>query len=394
MSYLITDNSSLAKFCQNAAGQSALAVDSEFIRQSTLYPKLGLIQLFDGVQLALVDPLTITDWRPLAQLFADETIVKTLHSCTEDLEALATIGIHHIQPLFDTQLAAELLGLGSSIGYARLVEQATGAVLDKSESRTDWLARPLAAKQLEYAANDVTYLLPLYQHLLEKFTDPALLPLLLAEGQQLQQRRANPLPPRLKYLEVKNSTLLRSRELAILRELVAWRLEYAAGRDLALGLVIKDFQMLELAKRKPGSVESLLNIPGMTGRDLRRHAKTIIGLIEQAKQLPQEACPQPFYQLEQFPGEKQALAELGNAIKTVSAQTGIPAAFLSVRRQLHEYFNWCWRVTNEERAILPLPEYLKGWRQQLLLKSLPIPMHMRDTVKKIAVNGVPIPLDQ
>lgn len=381
MSYLITDNSSLAQYCQNAAGQSALAVDSEFIRQSTLYPKLGLIQLFDGKQLALIDPLTITNWQPLAQLFADETIVKTLHSCTEDLEALATIGIHHIQPLFDTQLAAELLGWGSSIGYAKLVERATGEVLDKSESRTDWLARPLAVKQLEYAANDVTFLLPLYQHLMTQFTNPTLLPLLLAEGQQLQQRRAKPLPPRLKYLEVKNGSLLRSRELAVLRELVAWRLEYAASRDLALGLVIKDFQMLELAKRKPGSVESLLNIPGMTGRDMRRHAKTIIGLIELAKQLPQEACPQPFYQLEHFPGEKVALAELGHAIKVTAAETAIPAAFLSVRRQLHEYFNWCWRVTEQERNLLPLPEYLTGWRKQLLLPHLPVPAHVQNLVK-------------
>ena len=383
MSYLITDNRALAQYCQNAAGQSVLAVDSEFIRQSTLYPKLGLIQLFDGKQLALVDPLTITDWQPLAQLFADETIVKTLHSCTEDLEALATIGINHIQPLFDTQLAAELLGLGSSIGYARLVEQATGAVLDKSESRTDWLARPLAEKQLEYAANDVTYLLPLYQHLLTQFTDPALLPLLLAEGQQLQQRRANPLPARLKYLEIKNGTLLRSRDLAVLRELVAWRLEYAASRDLALGLVIKDFQMLDLAKRKPGSVESLLNIPGMTGRDLRRHAKTLIELIELAKQLPQENCPQPFYYPEHFPGEKAALAELTQAIKKTAAETAIPAAFLSVRRQLHEYFNWCWRVTDQERMLLPVPEYLTGWRRQLLLPKLPVPLHVQPQIKNL-----------
>jgi ribonuclease D len=380
MTYLITDNLSLATYCQNAAGQHALAVDSEFIRQSTLYPKLGLIQLFDGKQLALVDPLTITDWQPLIQLFADETIVKTLHSCTEDLEALATIGIARIQPLFDTQLAAELLGWGSSIGYAKLVERATGEVLDKSESRTDWLARPLATKQLEYAANDVTFLLPLYQHLMAQFNNEALLPLLLAEGQQLQQRRATPLPLKLKYLEIKNGSLLRSRDLAVLRELVAWRLGYAAQRDLALGLVVKDFQMLELAKRKPATVESLLNIPGMTGRDMRRHAKSIIELIELAKQLPQDACPQPFYQLANFAGEKVVLAELGHAIKEVAAQSGIPAAFLSVRRQLHEYFNWCWRVSDEERALLPIPEYLSGWRQQLLLPYLPIPAHVENLV--------------
>ena len=157
---LITDNNALAAYCQQVANSNLLAVDTEFIRQSTLFPKLGLIQLYDGSQLALVDPLSITDWRPLQQLFAKPELIKLLHSCSEDIEALATVGITQITPLFDTQLAAELLGWGSSMGYARLVEQLSGEILDKSESRTDWLARPLSQTQLQYAANDVHFLFP------------------------------------------------------------------------------------------------------------------------------------------------------------------------------------------------------------------------------------------
>src|SRR5690606_2289663 len=162
MTGLITDNAALAAYCQQAAQAKVLALDTEFIRQSTLAPKLGLIQMFDGNALALVDPLEITDWAPFMQLMSDNRIVKLLHSCSEDIEALATIGVIDINPLFDTQLAAELIGWGSSMGYARLVEQLTGEVLDKSESRTDWLARPLTATQLQYAANDVHFLYPLY----------------------------------------------------------------------------------------------------------------------------------------------------------------------------------------------------------------------------------------
>lgn len=373
---LLSNNQSLAQFCQRALSQPLLAVDTEFIRQSTLVPKLGLIQLFDGVQLALVDPLAITDWQPLKELLVAPHITKILHSCTEDLEAFASIGILEISPLFDTQLAAEILDWGGSIGYGRLVEQLTGTLLDKSEARTDWLARPLAESQLAYAANDVKFLLPVYNKLLAEFTQPNKLDLLLAEGLQLLQRKQQQLPDAFKYLEVKNSTQLTSRELAVLRELVSWRFQYASQRDLALGLVAKDAQLLELAKRRPASAESLLNIPGMASRDMRRHAKLFVELINTAKNIPAEQCPQRFYHLEHFAGEKVVLAELGQAVKLAAAAAQIPASFLSTRRQLHEFFNWCWRVADADRAELPIPEYLSGWRKAILMPYLPIPEHI------------------
>jgi ribonuclease D len=372
---VITDNNALAAYCQQAANSTLLAVDTEFIRQSTLFPKLGLIQLYDGSQLALVDPLSITDWRPLQQLFAKPELIKLLHSCSEDIEALATVGITQITPLFDTQLAAELLGWGSSMGYARLVEQLSGEILDKSESRTDWLARPLSQTQLQYAANDVHFLFPLYQHFTALLTTD-LQQLLLAEGQQLMQRREQQLPLEFKYLEIKNSWQLTPRELAVLRELAAWRQQYAMQRDLALGLIIKDIQLIELAKRRPATAESLLNIPGMPPRELRRHAKALIELINTAKELPQTECPQRFYHPSQFAGYKETVTQLTAAVKQASAEHNIPAEFMSVKRQLNEYLNWCWRVTDQERDQLPVPEYLKGWRSEYLKPFLPVPAHI------------------
>lgn len=376
---LVTTNQALADFCCQAIEQPLLALDTEFIRQSTLYPKLGLIQLFDGARLALVDPLTITDWQPLQALLAAPGVTKILHSCTEDLEALATIGINRIDPLFDSQLAAEILGWGGSMGYARLVEQLTGEVLDKSESRTDWLARPLAQTQLDYAANDVKFLLPVYQRLLAELSGTTKLALLLAEGQTLMARRKQQLPAEFKYLEIKNSSQLNNRELAILRELVSWRYQYASSKDLALGLVVKDAQLFELAKRKPASAESLLNIPGIPVRELRRHAKVFVELINQAKALAPEQCPQKFYHTDVFSGEKVLLAEIGQAVKEAAAAADIPASFLATRRQLHEYFNWCWRVSDQERAQLPVPEFLQGWRRMLLAPFLALPAHVRST---------------
>ena len=373
---LITDNNALAAYCQQVAADSVLALDTEFIRQSTLYPKLGLIQLYDGQNLALVDPLTVSDWQPLQQLLLRPDCIKMLHSCTEDLEAFATVGINRISPLFDTQLAAELLGWGSSVGYARLVEQLSGMVLDKSESRTDWLARPLSSTQLQYAANDVHYLYPLYSKLCTELTAEQH-QLLLQEGEQLNNRKLQQLPLQYRYLEIKNSWQLSPRELAVLREMAAWRQQYAMEKDLALGLIVKDGAMLELAKRRPATAESLLNIPAIPPREVRRHAKTLVDIIAVAKDVPQPLCPQRFYHTESFAGHKETSEQLAQAVKKAADELGIPAGFISVKRQLNEYLNWCWRVSDQDRELLPIPEYMQGWRKDKLLPYLPQPSHIK-----------------
>ncbi len=386
MSYqMITENAALAAFCQQASQQPALAVDTEFVRVSSLLPKLGLIQLFDGLQVVLVDPLTITDWQPLQALFANSTVMKLLHSCTEDLEALASVGLTELNPLFDTQLAAELIGWGGSLGYAKLVEQMTGQQLDKSESRTDWLARPLAETQLAYAANDVRYLLPLLAQLTAHLTEKNSLELLLAEGQQLISRRHKQLPWQFRYLDLKNSWQFQGRELAILRDLMAWRQRFAVEKDMALSLVLKDALMYEMARRKPTSMEALSQIEGMHHRDIRRHGQIWLGMIKACRELAPLACPQTFYHLDTFPGYKVVQQQLTDAIACAAQAAGIPASVLSVKRQLNEYLNWCWRVSDADRALLPIPEFLTGWRRSVLVPHLPVPAHVASLVQQTAV---------
>jgi len=377
MSYrLITDNAQLAQFCQSSQSAAYLAVDTEFIRINTLQPKLGLIQLYAGADLVLVDPLMITDWQPLAELLAAPATIKLLHSCNEDLDAFASVGLTQIQPLLDTQLAAELAGMGSSLGYAKMVEQLLGKVVDKTESRTDWLARPLAQTQLAYAAFDVLYLFQLKELLLAKLAEPNLLPLLLAEGVQMISRRHHQLPANFKYLEMKNSWQCPPRELAVLRALTSWRASYAEQNDLALGLVLKDAAIYELAKRRPVTLDGLAQIQELHPREVRRYGALLLDLIAQAKALSNDACPQTFYHQSEFAGFKQVQQQLTEAVQLAANAAGIPAGFLSVKRQLNEYLNWCWRVSDSERALLPTPEYLRGWRREILLPYLPKPAHV------------------
>ncbi|MBU1436018.1 MAG: ribonuclease D [Gammaproteobacteria bacterium] len=374
MSYrMITDNAQLAEFCQLSLTASCLAVDTEFVRISTLAPKLGLIQLYAGADLVLVDPLSITDWQPLAELLAAPSVLKLLHSCNEDLEAFASVGLIEIRPLLDTQLAAELAGMGSSLGYAKMVEQLLNKQVDKTESRTDWLARPLAETQLAYAAHDVLYLYQLKDLLLAKLSDSKFLPLLLAEGEQMINRRHHQLPVSFKYLEMKSSWQCQPRELAVLRALTTWRAGYAEQKDMALGLVLKDAVMYELAKRRPVTLEGLAQIQDLHPRELRRHGSVLLELIGEAKALPADLCPQTFYHQAEFAGFKVAQQQLTDAVQQAATASGIPAGFLSVKRQLNEYLNWCWRVSDAERSQLPIPEYLRGWRRDILLPYLPKP---------------------
>ena len=139
-----------------------LVLDTEFVRTRTYYANLGLIQAYDGKRLALIDPVSITDLSGFWQLLSNPNIVKLVHSCSEDLEVFAHYGQCQPTPLFDSQLAASVAGLGHGLGYAKLVEMCLDVSLDKGESRTDWLKRPLSDAQLQYAANDVYYLYQLY----------------------------------------------------------------------------------------------------------------------------------------------------------------------------------------------------------------------------------------
>lgn len=377
---LITSSSALAVFCAKAASAEVLAVDTEFVRQTTLSPKLGLIQLFDGNQLVLVDPLAIDDWSSLQRLFANPAVCKVVHSCNEDLEALATRDLLPMLPLIDTQLAAELAGWGGSQGYAKLVQRVCAIELDKSESRTDWIARPLSVLQLEYAAKDVEHLLEVYQALKTELIAKGQYQLLLAEGEHLISRRSFGLPLAFRHLELKNSNLLTPRELAILRELVIWRQDYAQQHDMALGFIFKDHHLLDIAKRRPGSLESMFNIPELPGREVRRHGKTVLALIEKAKALTLEQCPAAFYHTEVFQGFKEEMQKITDGIKAAAKASGTPAEFMAVRRQSTEYFNWCWRVSDEDRVQLPLPEFLRGWRREVLLGHLPVPDHVKSLI--------------
>lgn len=367
---LITSDDDLRNFCEQASLAEAIAVDTEFVRTRTLYPILGLIQLYDGKSLVLVDPQSITDFEPLRSLLTNPDVVKMLHSCSEDLETFW----HSLNvipaPVFDTQFAACILNMGATLGYANLVELMLSIKLDKGESRTDWTARPLSPEQCQYAANDVLYLLQLYPDLKDRVDKLGRTEWVFQEIAQLALKKKTDLPEDLAYLGIKNSWQLHGRSLYLLKLLAKWRLEQARERDLALNFVIRESNLVEIAKRRPVKKGALFAINGITPQEARVHGQSIIDIVASTADVPPELYPAAVERLNEYPGYKKIAA----AIRTLCLETAekhqIPVEILGSKKQINQLLKFAWFDLDEHKAAGLIPDLIIGWRKPLLLKGI------------------------
>nr|WP_318381368.1 ribonuclease D [uncultured Enterobacter sp.] len=362
---MITTNDALEALSEAARDVPAIALDTEFVRTRTYYPQLGLIQVFDGKQVSLIDPLSITDWSPFRELMLDKAVTKFLHAGSEDLEVFLNVFGTLPQPLIDTQILAAFSGRPQSWGFAPMVEEFTGLTLDKSESRTDWLARPLTARQCDYAAADVWYLLPIANKLMAEAEASGWLPAALDECRLLQQRRQEILAPEDAWREISNAWQLRTRQLACLQLLADWRLRKARERDLAVNFVVREEHLWAVARYMPGSLGELDSL-GLSGSEIRFHGKTLLALVAKAAALPEEALPEPLANLVEMPGYRQAFKAIKALVQSVSVAHGVSAELLASRRQINQLLNWHWKI----KPMTTLPELISGWRGELMSDKL------------------------
>lgn len=362
---MITTNEALAALCEAAVGTDAIALDTEFVRTRTYYPQLGLIQLFDGENVALIDPLTITDWAPFRDLITNTQVTKFLHAGSEDLEVFLNAFGAMPQPMIDTQILAAFSGRALSWGFAAMVEQYTGVALDKSESRTDWLARPLTTRQCDYAAADVWYLLPIARKLLAETEEAGWLNAALDECRLMMQRRGEILAPEEAWRDISNAWQLRTRQLACLRLLADWRLRKARERDLAVNFVVREENLWAVARYMPGSMGELDSI-GLSGSEIRFHGKTLLSLVAQAQALPEDALPEPLLNLVDMPGYRKAFKAIKALVQDVSESKGLSAELIASRRQINQLLNWHWQLKPQTN----LPELISGWRAELMAERL------------------------
>lgn len=354
--HLITSTRELSDLCDRLSRHDFVAVDTEFIREQTFWPKLCLVQMAGPEDEAIVDPLSPgIDLGPFYQLMANPSVVKVFHAARQDVEIVWVQAHLMPNPIFDTQVAAMVCGFGESVSYVSLVKQITGREIDKTSRFTDWARRPLTDKQLSYALGDVTYLRSIYRKLREELEATGRSRWLDEEMAELVDQRTYESRPedawrRLK-LRVKNR-----KGLAVLIELAAWRERAAQALDVPRNRVLRDEALYDVVSQAPTETSQLSQLRSLSdgfGRSAR--AKEIIdavkrGLARDSKTLPvvREASG--------LPANKAAIVELLRVLlKACAARNKVAPRMIADTDDLE-------RIAMEENPDVPA---LRGWRRDL-----------------------------
>ncbi|MFR2695770.1 MAG: ribonuclease D [Proteus mirabilis] len=359
----ITTNTALEDVCKAASEVSQIALDTEFVRIRTYYPHLGLIQMYDDKQISLIDPLAITEWTPFVELLTNPAVLKYLHAGSEDLEVFSHQFGCVPTPMIDTQVVAAFLGYPISCGFATLVEKYEHIALDKSESRTDWLARPLTEKQCQYASGDVFYLLPLAKKLIAQAQEAGYMDAIVDECEMIAERRQETVSPELAYRDIGNAWQLRGQQLACLKMLAEWRLNQARARDMALNFVVREEHLWSVARYLPTSLAEL-DALSLSGQEIRCHGRRLLDFVAKAKQIKDEDCPEPIGNLIEQPNYKKAFKAIKTVIQEVSEGQRYNPELLASRRQINQLLNIHWKIKTGE------PELLSRWRKALLAEKI------------------------
>jgi ribonuclease D len=339
-----------------------LAVDTEFVREETYYAELCLIQVGDGRQCACIDARAIADLGPLLRRLDDAATLKLFHAAGQDLEIFVQLSGHCPQPLFDTQLAASLLGYGDQLGYAALVERMLGVKLDKSLSRTDWKRRPLNPAERAYAADDVRYLAQIYPQLECGLRERGRLAWLqedCARQAQAERYRSNPAQ---EWRRLKGLARLDRPAQHVAAALAQWRETVAEQRNRPRRWILADEALYRIAERRPQTRVQLDELQVLPPKTLERHADAILAAVHLGQH--SEA---PVLAVEPMASEqdKKRVRSLLDRLKSIAAELGLPPTLLANRADIEQL------AQDGRDSAIPL---LAGWRREvageILLRTL------------------------
>lgn len=351
----ISTNEDLTAFCKRARAFSAIAIDTEFLREKTYYAKLCLVQVATPDECVVIDPLAIDDLGPLAELMTDVDTLKVFHACSQDMEVLCHALGSVPAPIFDTQVAAGFLGERAQCSYHNLVSTFCGVSLPKTESLTDWSRRPLSPKQIEYALDDVRYLIDAYRVIESKLHSLGRTAWVRDEIRPLADPTHYRSDPRAAFKRVKRVNACTRRQLAVARELASWREQRAETRDIPRKWVMSDEVLLALCKRAPQTVEDFRAVRG-TEQLSARDVEVALDAIARGRRCPQENLPSIGRAHRAPAPELESVIDLMYAlIRLVSERSGVATSLIVSRDGLLDY------IEHPERS--PLRE---GWRFELV----------------------------
>ena len=288
----IVTTEALREFCEHLARAAFVTVDTEFMRETTFFPKLCLVQMAGPDRAAVIDPLAPgLDLAPFYELMTNPGVMKVFHAARQDVEIVFNDTGHTPAPLFDTQIAAMVLGYGDQIAYDQLVMRTTGARIDKSSRFTDWSRRPLTAKQIDYALGDVTHLREVCRTLAAALDERGRAAWVEEEMRVLADPATYELKPEDSWRRLK-MRLRKPEELAIMREVAAWRETAARERDVPRNRVLKDDAIYEIAQQRPTDAAALGRLRSLgSGFERSRSARELLEAVERALALPREEMP-------------------------------------------------------------------------------------------------------
>ncbi len=365
---MIEDDAALVACCQRWSACPVLALDTEFMRVSTFYPKVALIQVCDGASITLIDPLQIQDWAAFAALLTNPAITKIMHSCSEDMLVFHTfLGVLPV-PVVDTQQATALLNEGVGLSYQNLVKLRFGIELPKAETRSDWLQRPLTSEQLEYAALDVAYLPQCWQAQLAALQELGRESWLREDSARQLQQYTTELASDFSdyYLNFKAAWQLRPQQRAALQKLATWREQRARKRDKPRSWIVKDTALFAFAQGMYTSKAQLGAVEEVSDNFLRYEGDEVLALIREAHDLPEAACPPPMAK-PLTPGQKGRLRKAQDYVEQKSTELRMPPEVLGRKRTLQALLM---TLIGEGAAPVTIPDELQGWRGPLLLEQL------------------------
>lgn len=355
----VDSTEALRDLCRDVAGQPWLALDTEFMREQTYYPRLCLLQIGtpDGM-VACVDPLALPQLDPLLDLIYDPAVTKVFHACHQDMEIFFHLRAALPGPIFDTQVAAPLLGLPAQASYARLVEDVLGEHLEKDQTRTDWSRRPLTAGQLAYAADDVFFLGRLYPVLRERLAAQNRLDWLEEDFASACMPARYDNPPEEAWRRIRGTQRMTGQQLAILRSLAGWRETTARRRDRPRGWLLRDEALIELACRAPADTTRLEQVHGVGAQTVTRYGTELLAVIAEGQRAPElpaaRGRPLPLSSAEEALFERLSEAARGEA-----ERQGLDPTVLASRNDLVDF------IRNR-----PASRILQGWRRHAVGATL------------------------
>lgn len=353
---LITSTKDLAAACQRLASHDYVTVDTEFLRETTFWPKLCVIQMAGPDMGFIVDALAENlDLAPFFDLMRDESVTKVFHAARQDIEIVVHLGNLIPSPLFDTQVAAMVCGFGDSISYDQLVYKVTGARIDKSSRFTDWARRPLTKKQLDYALADVTHLRDAYQFLKANLAEQNRSHWVQDEMKVLTSEGTYRTEPENAWQRLK----LRVRkpiELAVMMKVAAWRETEAQSRNVPRSRVLKDDAIYEIAAQQPANSESLGRLRTIPrGFERSKSSDDILRAVRSALDIPRDSLPRLPKGRQAPDGSAAAVDLLKVLLKLVSEAHGVAAKVIATVDDLE-------KIAADDDADVGA---LKGWRREL-----------------------------